>query len=398
VKILLVHNTYQQPGGEDVVFHQERTLLEKAGHEVIAYQRSNFEVDRYTGLRRLDLAKRTIWASDTKREFSRLLRREQPELVHVHNTFVMISPSIYSACSEAGIPAVQTLHNFRLLCPDGIFFRDGHVCEECHQGSLWHSIQHACYQGSRAATAVVAGMLEFHRLRDTWKREVSQFISLTEFARQKFIAGGFPADRITVKPNFVDPDPGEQQAKQNYALLLGRLAPGERVRTTLKAWKLLQADLPLVIIGGGPNQAELEAEAGQLGLKNISFRGQQPRAEALAALKAARFLLFPSEWYEGFPMTLAESFACGTPVICSRLGAMQEIVADGVTGLQFGAGDAAELASKVEWACAHPAEMRAMGQNARREFEAKYTAEKNYPQLLEIYQRALQGAPKRGKS
>jgi glycosyltransferase involved in cell wall biosynthesis len=398
VKILLVHNTYQQPGGEDVVFQQERALLERAGHEVMAYQRSNFEVDAYTGLRRLDLAKRTIWASDTKRDFSRLLRREGPDLVHVHNTFIMISPSIYSACNEAGIAAVQTLHNFRLLCPDGIFFRDGHVCEECHQGSLWHSVQHACYQGSRAATAVVAGMLEFHRLRDTWRREVSQFISLTEFARQKFIAGGFPADRITVKPNFVDPDPGEQPAKQNYALLLGRLAPGERVRTTLRAWKQLQAELPLVIIGGGSNQAELEAEAAQLGLKNISFRGQQPREEALAALKSARFLLFPSEWYEGFPMTLAESFACGTPVICSRLGAMQEIVTDRVTGLQFDPGNAADLASKVEWAFAHPDEMRVMGQNARREFEAKYTAEKNYPLLMEIYKRALRGASKAGKS
>src|SRR5262245_18407412 len=163
VKIAIVHNTYQQPGGEDVVCEQERQLLESHGHETIVYRRSNFEVDGYTGIRKIELAKRTIWASDTRRDFLRLLRREGPDVVHVHNTFVMISPSIYSACAEAGVPVVQTLHNFRLLCPDGIFFRDGHVCEECLQGSLLHSVQHACYQKSRAATAVVASMLAFHR-------------------------------------------------------------------------------------------------------------------------------------------------------------------------------------------------------------------------------------------
>jgi glycosyltransferase involved in cell wall biosynthesis len=263
------------------------------------------------------------------------------------------------------------------------------VCEECHQSSLLHSIQHACYQGSRAATTVVAAMLAFHRFRETWKREVSQFIALTEFARQKFIAGGIPADRITVKPNFVDPDPGEQAEKGSYALMLGRLAPVERVRTGLRAWKKINVAMPLVIMGGGPDQAALEAEAAREGLKNVSFRGQRPREEALAALKSASFLLFPSEWYEGFPMTLAEAFACGTPVICSRLGAMQEIVTDGVTGLHFTPGDADDLARKVEWAFAHPGEMKNMGQSARREFEAKYTAEKNYPQLLDIYRRAV---------
>jgi len=213
---------------------------------------------------------------------------------------------------------------------------------------------------------------------------------LTDFARQKFIEAGLPADHITVKPNFVDPDPGEQQAKQPHVLLLGRLAPPERVRTALRAWKQLSVDVPLWIMGGGPNQAELEAEAASEGVRNVSFRGQQPREQALEALKSARFLLFPSEWYEGFPMTLAEAFACGTTVICSRLGAMQEIVADGVTGLHFTPGDATDLAKKVEWSLAHPAEMAAMQSNARREFEAKYTAEKNYPQLMGVYRRALQ--------
>jgi glycosyltransferase involved in cell wall biosynthesis len=389
VRLSVVHNTYQQPGGEDVVFAQERRLLERAGHEVVTYERSNFEVDSYTGLRKLELAKRTIWSSQTKSEFARFLRREKPDLVHVHNTFVMISPAIYSACAEAGVPVVQTLHNFRLLCPDGIFFRDGHVCEECHQFSLLRSVQHACYQGSRPATAVVASMLAFHRWRGTWNREVSCFIALTEFARQKFIEAGLPGDRIMVKPNFVDPDPGEQKVKENYALLLGRLAPVERVHLALAAWKQLKLEMPLMILGGGPDQLALEEKAASMGLKNVTFRGQQPREQALAALQKARFLLFPSLWYEGFPMTLAEAFACGTPVICSRLGAMQEIVTDGLTGLHFTPGDAGDLARKVELACTDPQELQAMGQNARREFESKYTAEKNYPMLMAAYAKAL---------
>src|SRR5262249_37196696 len=152
---------------------------------------------------------------------------------------------------------------------------------------------------------------------------------------QKFIAGGLPADKIVVKPNFVQPDPGTGTVKRDYVVLLGRLAPVERIRTTLRAWKALSTNVPLMIIGGGPDQAELEAEAAREGLTQVQFKGQLPRDQALSALRDARFLLFPSEWYEGFPMTLAESFACGTPVICSRLGAMQEIVADGRTGLHF---------------------------------------------------------------
>ncbi|HZQ22500.1 MAG TPA: glycosyltransferase family 4 protein [Terriglobales bacterium] len=389
MKILLVHNTYQQPGGEDVVCDQERQLLQAAGHSVHVYRRSNFEADAYTGLHTIELARNTIWSPQSRRDLSALLRREKPDVVHVHNTFLMISPSIYSACAETGIPVVQTLHNFRLLCPDGIFFRDGHICEECMESSLARSVLHACYHGSRSATAVVAAMLAFHRNRGTWDREISCFIALTEFARAKFIAGGLPADKIAVKPNFVAPDPGYGTGTRDYALFMGRLAPAERVRTLLRAWRELSVSIPLVIAGGGPNQAELEAEAGRLGLTQVQFRGHLPREQSIAALKAARFLVLPSEWYEGFPLTLAEAFACGTPVICSRLGAMQEIVRDRETGLHFTPGDAVNLRAKVDWATLHPGEMRQMGEAARKEYETRYTAEANYPILMSIYNRVI---------
>ena len=389
MKIVMVHNTYQQPGGEDVVFEQERAMLEEAGHNVVPYCQSNWEVETYDGLRRLLLAKRTVWASDTCTAFRKLLQREKPDLVHVHNTFVMISPSIYSACTEAKIPVVQTLHNYRLLCPAATFFRDGKVCEDCVHGSLWRGVAHRCYRHSYSATAVVAMMLAYHRMRDTWKREVACFVALSQFARNKFVEGGLPAERVFVKPNFVHPDPAASIGQREFALFVGRLSPTKRVSTMLAAWKRLTVPIPLVIVGGGPGLEQLKMEASQLNLNNVVFKGQLPRDATLASISRARFLISASEWYENFPVTLAESFACGTPVICSRLGVMQEIVDDGRTGLHFTSGDPEDLARKVEWAWTHPEEMSAMGRTARTEYESKYTAEKNYPILMEIYQRAM---------
>ena len=389
MKIILVHNSYQQPGGEDVIFEQERKMLEDAGHQVVAYCRSNWDAEAYPGIRRLSLAKRTVWASDTQRHFKRLLQQEKPDLVHVHNTFVMISPSVYSACYEAKVPVVQTLHNYRLLCPAATFFRDGKVCEEC-LGSLWKGVEHACYRQSYSATAVVALMLASHRLRDTWKREVACFVALSQFARNKFVQGGLPGEKIFVKPNFVSPDPGARTGDGDYVVFVGRLSPKKRMDTVLAAWKRLGHSIPLVIIGGGPDREELETEAARQGLTNVRFQGQLAREQTLAAINKARLLVFASEWYENFPVTLAEAFACSTPVICSRLGVMEEIVSDGQTGIHFSPGDPEDLARKVEWAWTHPDEMRTMGVAGRKEYEAKYTAEKNYPILMDIYKRALQ--------
>lgn len=391
MKLLLVHNTYQQPGGEDAVFEQERRMLEHAGHQVIAYRRSNWDVDSFRGFRRLSLAKRTIWASDTRQEIARLLRQEKPDLVHVHNTFVMVSPSIYSACREAKIPVVQTLHNYRLLCPAASFFRDGKVCEECTT-SLLRGIQHACYHQSYSASAVVALMLATHRLRDTWKSEVCCYVALSQFARNKFVEGGLPGEKIFVKPNFVDPDPGARTGDGEYALFVGRLSPEKGVRTILAAWKRLRVPIPMLIIGGGPDQPEMEAQVARDGLTNIRFEGQLPREQTLAAINKARFVIIPSEWYETFCMAIAESFACSTAVICSRMGVMQELVADGRTGIHFTPGDPDDLAQKVEWAWSHPEDLRTMGAAARKEYESKYTAEKNYPILMEIYKHAVQSA------
>jgi glycosyltransferase involved in cell wall biosynthesis len=408
MKVLLVHNLYQQPGGEDVVFSLERQMLERAGHQVVVYRRTNCEVHSVSW--RPALALKTIWAADARRDFVGILSREKPDVVHVHNTFFMVSPSIYSACRAAKVPVVQTLHNYRLLCPAALFFRAGRVCEECIKCGLQRGAFHGCYRDSRVLTSVVTLMLLMHRMMHTWQRSVECYIAPTEFARQKFIEGGLPAEKIFVKPNFVHPDPlavapmSTSQAhasndaapsglslpqQDGYALFVGRPSPEKGVGTLLAAWERIASGIPLIIVGGRPERGWLGANTVQRSPTAVRFLGLMSHEETLTAIKGARFLVFPSEWYETFGLGIVEAFACGVPVICSRLGAMQEIVVDGRTGFHFTPGNIEDLAARVEWAWAHPTETAAMGRAARAEYEAKYTADRNYRMLIEIYKRAI---------
>jgi len=391
MKLVLVHNTYQQAGGEDVVFAQECRNLQQAGHNVVVYCRSNSEIENLeTGpLDRIALAKNAIWSSSARRDFEVLLARETPDLVHVHNTFVMISPSIYSACRDRGIPVVQTLHNFRLLCPAASLYRDGGICEDCLDDRLWNSVRHRCYRGSRTATTTVALMLATHKILGTWRESVDTFIALTAFSRDKFIAAGFDEKKITVKPNFVDPDPGPRTNVGDYALFAGRLSEEKGASIFLAAWRRLLSRCPAHIIGDGPERTKLETQAHRHPHSAILFRGRLPREETVAAVKGARLLIVPSICYESFPMAIAEAMACGTPVICSRLGAMKEIVEDHITGLHFAPGDPDDLAQKIDWALNHPVQLAEMGRAARRQYETHYTAERNYSILMKIYEQAL---------
>lgn len=392
MRILLVHNRYQQPGGEDQVFEAEKALLERAGHQVVVYERHNDEIKAYSFIGKLGLVKRTLWAGDSLRAIRDLLRRERPAVVHFHNTFPLISPAAYAACREARVPVVQTLHNYRLLCPNAQFFHGGQVCEHCRgRTPPWPGVLYACYRVSRVQTAVVAAMLTFHRWLKTWQEQVDIYIALTEFARRKFIQAGLPAKKLVVKPNFVYPDPGMRKGDGRYALFVGRLSPEKGMQTLLQAWQCLKG-IPLEIIGDGPLMGEVQAFVQTQKLECVEVLGRRDREEVLALMKGARCLVFPSEWYECFPVTIAEAFACGAPVIASRLGAMAEVVEDGRMGLHFTPGDPEDLAAKVEWAWRHPREMVEMGREARQEYEEKYTAEQNYRKLMEIYQIAMNRA------
>jgi len=234
-------------------------------------------------------------------------------------------------------------------------------------------------------------MVAVHRARHTWDRELAFSIAPTEFARSKFLQGGLPAHKVVVKPHFVDPDPGPRAGDGSYAVFAGRLAPEERVLMLLKTWTGLHNRIPLVIVGGGEPLDRLKQTAIRDNLDMVEFTGLLRHDQTIAAIRGARFLIVASEWYETFGLTMIEAFACGVPVICSSIGAMKEIVEDGRTGLHFAPGDTRDLAEKVEWAWNHPERMRQMGREARKEYEDKYTAEKNYPLLMQIYHRAIAG-------
>jgi glycosyltransferase involved in cell wall biosynthesis len=288
-----------------------------------------------------------------------------------------------------GVPVVQTLHNYRLFCARADFFRNGHVCEDCLGKMVpWPGIVHGCYQGSRAETAVVASMLTVHRWLRTWQDQVNVYIALTDFSRQKFVQAGLPAEKIVVKPNFVHPDPGMREGASDYAIFVGRFSPEKKILTLLKAWRKLKG-IRLKIVGGGPEIGKIQRFIREYQLDSVELFKWLPREEVWALIKNARFLIFSSEWYESFGLIIAEAFACGVPVISSRLGVMTEMVEEGRTGLFYTPGQPEDLADKVRWAMDHPDALWHMGENARRVYEAKYTPERNYKILLDIYNSAL---------
>jgi len=368
------------------VYETERDLLRAHGHYVIEYRRSNQEIERYSCFDRVMLGPRTVWSAASKRQFAELLRRVKPDLVHVHNTFVVISPSIYSACREQGVPVVQTLHNYRMLCPAAASFRDGKVCHDC-DAHLAYGVARGCYRNSRTSTAAVAAMLAWHRFTGTYSTQVDRYIALTEFARSRFVAGGLQAEKVVVKPNCVHADPGERSGDGSYALFVGRLEMEKGVKTLLAAWRKVGRDVPLVVAGTGALKDEVRDATDSM--PAAKYLGQIPSDELFEVMKRARFVVLPSLCYENFPVTVVEAYACGVPVVASELGAMKEVVVHGRTGLLFRPGDAEDLAAKVSFAWNNSGYLARLGRFARQEYELKYTSERNHAALIRIYRSVL---------
>lgn len=388
MRILFVHSRYQIRGGEEACFEAEIELLRSKGHTVEIYEESN---DRGQTLNPLQLAVRTVWSQESYQAIRQQLTQANFDIVHVHNFFQMISPAVYHAAKAAGVPVVQTLHNYRLLCPSGVFLRDGRVCEDClGQPIPLPSVLHGCYRDSRVASSVVAAMLSVHRALQTWDL-VDVYIALTEFAREKFIQGGLPAEKIIVKPNFIAPDPEIGQGDGGYVLYAGRLSPEKGIGLLLAAWQQLGGQIPLKIIGDGPLARQVEAAAAAN--PAIAWLGRQPSDQVYALLKGAAFLVFPSEWYEGLPRIVIEAFAVGTPVLAANLGSMRYLVTPDVTGSHFEAGNIEDLATQVRRLLASPTALAAMRQAARTEFETQYTAAKNYHQLIAVYDKVRKFQP-----
>jgi glycosyltransferase involved in cell wall biosynthesis len=385
VRILSVHNLYQIRGGEDESRESEEKLLKEYGHQVDIYLEDN---TRLATMNSLDMVKRTVWSTESFRAIQQRLREVKYDIVHVQNFFPLISPSVHYAAQELGVPVVQTLRNYRLLCPNALFFRDGKVCEDC-LGKLvpYPGIVHGCYRQSRAASAAVVAMLTVHKMMHTWQKQVNVYIALTEFARQKLIEGGVPQEKIIVKPNFVNPDPGFESEKEGYALFVGRLSVEKGLDTLLAAWETLSGAVPLKIVGDGPLSETVSAVCQRL--PNVEWMGLCSISEVYRLMGKAMFVIVPSKWYETFGRVAVEAFAKGTPVIASNIGALAELVDHQRTGLKFIAGNSEDLAAKVNWLINSPSKRISMGQNARKEFESRYSASENYSKLIEIYNQAI---------
>jgi glycosyltransferase involved in cell wall biosynthesis len=386
MKILIAHNEYQYRGGEDAVVDAEISLLRSRGHDVEIYRRHNIEL---AGIPRAQAAVEAVWSRRTVDDAERLCASFQPDLIHVHNSFPLISPSIYWHASRKRIPLVQTLHNFRLLCPQATLLRDGAVCEDCVGKIPWRAVTRKCYRGSTMQSAVTAGMLVAHRAIGTYQDRVTRYIALSAFCRDKFIAGGLPADRIAIKPNFAVgylPRPG---GRRRGGLFVGRLSAEKGLDVLIAATAKLPSP-QIRVVGKGPLEDEVRQAFGE------DYLGYMAPERTMIMMHGAQYLVAPSTGIETFGLVAIEAFASGMPVIASRQGGLGELVTDGVTGLLTVPGDADDLAAKIAWADAHPNEMAEMGRAARAEYEARYTPEANYRALMRIYETAIadiHGAP-----
>jgi glycosyltransferase involved in cell wall biosynthesis len=384
--VLVIHNHYQQSGGEDTVVRAEVDLLRRAGHRVVLYTRQNAEIAHYGSLRKSLLFFTTSWAGTAYSEICALIRKEKPDVAHCHNFLPLVSPAAHYACGTAGVPVLQTLHNYRLLCPSGTFFQNGQRCSTCG-GCPVRGILRGCYRHSHLQTGAVSLMLASHGAIGTWKRLVDAYIAPSRFCRDTFVRAGWSPAKIYCKPNFLPSDPGQRRGSGEYALFVGRLSPEKGVLELFEAWRHL-SDIPLLFAGDGPLHDQLGCLLAATKLP-IKLLGRLSSEDTISCIKGARFLIFPSQWHEPFGMGLLEAAACGVPVIASRIGAIPEVVDDRRTGLLFDPDDCEELAQQVRWAWTHPAAMEEMGLAARARYLQSYTSEKNYQRLTEIYHALL---------
>lgn len=392
LKVLLVHCFYrtEAPSGEDAVYYNERQLLEDNGIELLPYEIHNDDIDDSTLSKKIILGINTIWSQSTYKEIDNLIREKKPDIAHFHNTFPQISPSAYAACKKHGIPVIQTLHNFRLICPGALLLRNGKPCEDCLGTNLLPALKHRCYRGSLTATGVLAATISINRVKGSYRDNVDYYIALSKFAVSRFVKGGLPENKLIVKPNFLPGSPELGTGHGGYAVYAGRLSEEKGVINLVTAWKQIK-NTKLLILGDGPEKIKLEKYVAQHSL-NVEFLGFQPREVVIDKVANAMFCILPSLWYEGFPMAILEAMSCGTPVLASAIGSMAELIIDGENGYTFDPTNLDDIAEK----CLHMISIYEEKSNyiklrnqCKKHYDANYDAENNFKKLLHIYNLAL---------
>jgi len=389
MKILVVHNHYQQFGGEDAVVQLECALHKKYGQDVYIFERSNHEIHKASWSKIGRNLFQMHWRKETFDEIVQVIKNFKPDIAHIYNTHFMITPSVYYACHASGVPTVQSLYNYRLICANALLLRDGHYCEECLHHSRWRSVLYRCYRDSSFLTACVVKSQNLHWRRGTWLHQIDSYITANQYSREKFVQAGIARDKFYIKPHFVYPDPTLRTQMGDYALYVGRLSEEKGVRVLLNAWETLP-EIPLKVLGTGPLLVELRQWVQSKKMDHVEILGYRPDQEFLQYLGGAKFLIMPSISQDNSPRTILEAYARGVPVLASSLEGIKEMLQDEGTGRIFEAGDIEDLRAKARWLAKDDERLKRMGKLARMEYEGKYTAEKNYEILMNIYQQTLE--------
>ncbi len=389
MKILICHNFYQSKGGEAQTVFREKELLEKKGNSVILFTKDNKEINNYGLVQKIKFFFDIFFSFKTYREIKRIIERQRPDLAHIHNVFPLISPSVYYALKKMKIPVVQTVHNYRFLCPNGLFLNnDGKICERCKNGNFFNAIMRKCYRNSYLQTLGMAFTLCLHHKLKTFTNKIDVFIAPSNFLKKKLIESGMPKKKIIVKPHFIRCEKIKPSYEfDNYVVYMGRLSREKGLSTLLRAWKGMP-NFTLRIMGDGPIRSELESFVIQKEITNVEFLRFIKGPKRFEVLKKAMFMIFPSEGYETFAYAIIESFACGTPVIASRIGAITELIEEGIVGFLFEPGNANDLLQKISMLIENKELLLKMRHNAWKLAEEHFSENIGYENIMEVYQKA----------
>lgn len=386
--VLAVHNRYKLAGGEDAVFANEVAMLKKNGHKVIEYTRDNKEIDSFGFFRKLYLPFASIFSRKTYKDVKRIIKKEGVDIVHIHNTTTLISPSVFRAARKCGVPAVQTLHNFRMVCPNGILCREAGICERCVEaGGYSPAIKLGCYRDSKIQTLILSTVMRLHTFFGTYRR--AYYIALTDFNKEKLLSADkkqkkFSPDRIFVKPNFRVSDKTPSLTNRNPVIVYAaRLDENKGIKILLDSWREIK-DFELVVCGEGPLADWCREFIEENSITNVNLHGHVNNSEVVELLSESSALILPTQWYEGFPVSIVEAFACATPVLASDIGNPSNIITEGVTGFKFDPKNPKSIidaVKRLKGSCLY--------KNCRDVYEEKYTETANYRELLSIYEEII---------
>lgn len=390
MNILICHNLYKHRGGEGETVLKEKAILESEGHKTGLFLKDNRDIDRYNWIQKIIAFLNIPFSVITYKRLRDRLKKERPDVVHIHNIFALLSPSIYFLLHRMTIPIVQTVHNYRFLCLNGLFLNNrGQVCELCKRGNFFNGILHKCYRNSYIQSLGMAVAIYIIRKLVIYRNKINIFITPSKFLKGKLLESGIADRKIEVKPHFVECEKIKPSYKfRNYAVFMGRLSREKGLFTLVKAWKEIP-DITLKIVGNGQASEELQDLTVRAGIENVEFLGFKEGDERFEILKRAMFMVFPSECYENMPYAILESFACAVPVIASNIGGLRELIGDGITGLHFQAGNTKDLARKISMLSKDKELLLRMRHNSRRYAEDFFSERIGYKNIIDVYKKAV---------